>query len=221
MEFIQTVIDLFLHLDDHLLEIIQTYGSWTYAILFLVIFCETGLVVTPFLPGDSLLFAAGALAGAGAMRIEIIYPLLICASICGDSLNYTIGRKLGGKILESNSRIFRRQYVDKTQRFYDKYGAKTMVLARFVPIVRTFAPFMAGVGKMPVRKFLFYIVIGAVLWVSIFVLVGFAFGQHPLVKDHFGLIALGIIGTSIIPIAIEFIRHRFSKPATSNAKIEK
>jgi membrane-associated protein len=221
MEFIQTVLDLFLHLDDHLLEIIQTYGTWTYAILFLVIFCETGLVITPFLPGDSLLFAAGALAGASAMRIEIVYPVLICASVCGDSLNYTFGRKLGARVLKSNSKIFRPKYVEKTQRFYDKYGAKTMVLARFVPIVRTFAPFLAGVGKMPIRKFLFYIILGAILWVSVFVLVGYAFGQHPLVRDHFGLVALGIIGISVIPIAIEFIKHRFGKPANLNAKVEK
>ncbi len=220
MEFIQSVLDLFLHLDDHLLEIIQNYGSWTYLILFLVIFCETGLVVTPFLPGDSLLFAAGALSGAGALRIEIVYPLLICASICGDSLNYTIGRKLGARVLKSNSRIFRPKYVEKTQRFYDKYGAKTMVLARFVPIVRTFAPFLAGVGKMPLRKFLFFIVLGAILWVSSFALIGYLFGQHPLVKDHFGLIALGIVGISVIPIAIEFIRHRFSKSSAIKAETE-
>ncbi|MBK7141822.1 MAG: DedA family protein [bacterium] len=211
MEFLQSVIDVFLHLDQHLLEIIQTYGTWTYAILFAVIFCETGLVITPFLPGDSLLFAAGALAGAGAMRIEIIYPLLALASICGDSLNYTIGRKLGDRILKSNSKILKRKYVDKTQQFYDKYGAKTMVVARFVPIVRTFAPFMAGVGKMPVRKFALYIVIGAGLWVSSFVWIGYIFGQHPFVKEHFSLVALAIVAISVIPIAFEFVRHRFGK----------
>lgn len=214
MEFLQSVIDVFLHLDKHLLEIIQTYGTWTYAILFLVIFCETGLVITPFLPGDSLLFAAGALSGAGAMRVEIIYPLLAIASICGDSLNYTIGRKLGDRILKSNSRILKKEYVDKTQKFYDKYGAKTMVVARFVPIVRTFAPFMAGVGKMPVRKFALYIVIGAGLWVSSFVWLGYIFGQHPLVKEHFSLVALAIVFVSVIPIGIEFLRHRFGKNKT-------
>ena len=145
------------------------------------------------------------------MRIEIIYPLLALASICGDSLNYTIGRKLGDRILKSNSKILKRKYVDKTQQFYDKYGAKTMVVARFVPIVRTFAPFMAGVGKMPVRKFALYIVIGAGLWVSSFVWIGYIFGQHPFVKEHFSLVALAIVVVSVIPIGIEFVRHRFGK----------
>ncbi len=218
MDFLKSLADIFLHLDSHLAQIIQTYGTWTYAILFTVIFCETGLVVTPFLPGDSLLFAAGAFAGSGAMRLEIVYPLLICASVCGDSLNYTIGRKIGQRLIANpNSRIFKRKYVEKTQQFYDKYGAKTMVIARFVPIVRTFAPFMAGVGKMPTRKFFTYILIGATLWVSTFVLVGYGFGQHPLVKQHFSLVVTAIIVISVLPGVIEYLRHRFGKNATAPA----
>jgi membrane-associated protein len=209
VEFLKAVLDFALHLDTELAQIISQYGVWTYGILFLVIFCETGLVVTPFLPGDSLLFAAGALAAVGAIDIMVLYPVLIIASICGDSCNYTIGYNFGHKFLiKRESRIFKRQYIEKTQHYYDKYGAKTMVIARFVPIVRTFAPFMAGVGKMKPRTFALYIVIGAVTWVSIGLWSGYLFGNVPFVKEHFSLVILAIIVISIIPAVIEIIRHK-------------
>ncbi|MFZ1683278.1 MAG: DedA family protein [Candidatus Zixiibacteriota bacterium] len=211
MEFLKAVLDFALHLDTELAQIIAQYGAWTYVILFLVIFCETGLVVTPFLPGDSLLFATGALAAVGAINIWVLFPLLIAASICGDSCNYTIGFNFGHKFLvKRDSKIFKRKYIDKTQEYYDKYGAKTMVIARFVPIVRTFAPFMAGVGKMKTRTFAIYIVIGAVLWVSIGLWSGYLFGNVQFVKEHFSIVILAIIGISVIPAIVEIVRHKMA-----------
>ena len=217
MDLLATVFDYFLHLDKHLGLVIQEYGVWTYAILFLVIYCETGLVVAPFLPGDSLLFAGGAFAASGSLQLAILMPVLMCASILGDSTNYTIGYNFGHKFLANrDSKIFKRKYIEKTQQYYDKYGAKTMVIARFVPIVRTFAPFMAGVGKMKPRVFATFIVIGAVLWVTIAVLSGYFFGNLPFVRDNFGLVIIVIILISILPALIEIIRHRRQKKAVSN-----
>lgn len=212
MDFLATAFDYFLHLDRHLGVVIQEYGVWTYAILFLVIYCETGLVVAPFLPGDSLLFASGAFAATGSLELAILMLVLICASVLGDSTNYTIGYNFGHRFLANrDSRVFKRKYIEKTQQYYDKYGAKTMVIARFVPIVRTFAPFMAGVGKMKPRVFALFIVIGATLWVSVCVLSGYFFGNLPFVRDNFGLVIIVIILISVMPAIIEIIRHKRRK----------
>jgi len=212
MEFITTAADYFLHLDKHLGLVIQHYGVWTYAILFLVIYCETGLVVTPFLPGDSLLFASGAFAATGSLELAVLLLVLVCASVLGDTTNYTIGYNFGHRFLANrDSKIFKRKYIEKTQSYYDKYGAKTMVMARFVPIVRTFAPFMAGVGHMKPRVFGTFIVIGASLWVSVCVLAGYFFGGLPFVKDNFGLVIVVIILISVMPAVIEVVRHKMNK----------
>ena len=202
------VVDLFLHLDVHLSTVIQSYGIWTYAILFLIIFCETGLVVTPILPGDSLLFAAGTFAAKGDFNPSLLIPLLCIGAVLGDALNYSIGRYLGPKVLQGESKIFKKQYLDKTQRFYERYGGKTIIFARFVPIVRTFAPFMAGVGKMKYTHFAIYNVIGGVVWIVLFVLAGLFFGNIPAVKQNFTLVIMAIIVLSIMPAVIETVRAR-------------
>lgn len=215
MELITQLLDLFLHLDKHLGSVIEHYGVWTYAILFVVIFCETGLVVTPFLPGDSLLFAAGAFAATGSLELAVLYIVLVCASVLGDTTNYTIGYNFGHRFLaRRESKIFKKKYIEKTQRYYDKYGAKTMVIARFVPIVRTFAPFMAGVGKMKPRVFGVFIVIGAALWVSVCVLSGYFFGNLPFVRKNFGLVIIVIILISVTPAIVEFARHKRKRVTT-------
>ncbi len=209
MEFLQAAIDLFLHLDDHLANLISQYGVWTYAILFLVIFCETGLVVTPFLPGDSLLFAAGAFAATGSLNIFILFALLIIAAILGDAVNYAIGKRLGTKPFDNpKSKIFKREYLDKTHAFYEKYGGKTIIMARFLPIVRTFAPFLAGVGSMTYSKFAMYNVSGAFLWVLVCAGGGFLFGNLPFVKENFSLVILAIIIISVLPAVFEIIKAR-------------
>lgn len=206
MEWIQVLIDFILHIDDHLLMIVTEYGAWTYAILFLIIFAETGLVVTPILPGDSLLFAVGALAAMGALSLFGIMGLLIVAAILGDSVNYSIGSYIGTRVFREDSRIFKLDYLRKTESFYEKYGGKTIVIARFVPIVRTYAPFVAGASTMDYGKFIFYNVLGGVVWVTIFILIGYLFGNLPFVRDHFSLVALGIIALSLIPVVVEVIR---------------
>jgi membrane-associated protein len=212
VEFLQAAIDLFLHLDDHLANLISQYGVWTYAILFLVIFCETGLVVTPFLPGDSLLFAAGAFAATGSLNIFILFVLLIIAAILGDAVNYAIGKRLGTKPFDNpKSKIFKREYLDKTHAFYEKYGGKTIIMARFLPIVRTFAPFLAGVGSMTYAKFALYNVTGAILWVLVCAGGGFLFGNLPFVKENFSLVILAIIVISALPAIIEIIKSRRKK----------
>ena len=212
------LIDLFLHIDKHLDTVIQTYGIWTYAILFLIVFCETGLVVTPFLPGDSLLFAVGVFAGRGSLNLVTIGILLLVAAIVGDAVNYACGRFIGPKVFEKpNSRIFRREYLEKTQKFYEKYGSKTIVIARFVPIVRTFAPFLAGVGTMKYSVFAFYNIIGAVLWVTSLVGAGYFFGELPLVKNNFGAVIIAIIVISILPAIIEVIRAKRESMAASRS----
>ena len=208
MEALKEILGFFLHVDKHLLEVVQQYGSWTYAILFAIVFLETGLVVTPFLPGDSLLFAAGALAGAGALDVRIIIVLLIIAAITGDSLNYAIGRHVGPRVFREGSRFFRQEYLDRTHEFYERHGGKTIVLARFVPIVRTFAPFVAGIGRMNYPKFFAYNVGGGVLWVCLFGLLGYFFGGLPVVKENFSIAVLVIIFLSLTPMVVEVVKAR-------------
>jgi membrane-associated protein len=209
VEFIKDFIDLFLHLDTHLQTVIQSYGTWTYVILFLIIFCETGLVVTPILPGDSLLFAAGAFAATGSLDLVWLLILLTVAAVLGDAVNYAIGYFMGPKVFaQPNSRFLKKEYLDRTHEFYEKYGGKTIIIARFVPIVRTFAPFVAGVGSMTYAKFASYNVIGGLLWVGVCVLAGYAFGNIPVVQENFTLVILGIIFVSILPGIIEFLRQR-------------
>ena len=209
MEFGSQIIDIFLHLDHHLEQIITAYGSWTYAILFLIIFAETGLVVAPFLPGDSLLFAVGAFASRGALDPVWLCLLLSLAAILGDTTNYWIGKAIGPRAFHNpNSRILRKEYLDRTHRFFERYGGRTIIIARFVPIVRTFAPFVAGVGTMSYIRFMSFNVFGGIGWVVILVVGGYLFGNIPTVRDHFSLVALGIIILSTLPMAIEWIRHR-------------
>ena len=214
------LLDLFLHLDRHLAELTTQYGAWTYAILFAIVFCETGLVVTPFLPGDSLLFAAGAIAatttpdGSHPLNVWAMGGLLIVAAVAGDTVNYHIGYFFGPKILRGEkSWLLNKKHLDRTHAFFARHGGKTIIIARFVPIVRTFAPFVAGVGAMRYRQFLAYNVIGGVAWVVGFVAAGYLFGSVPVVKRNFTLVILGIILVSILPAVIEFVRHRRSGKA--------
>lgn len=213
MELITTLIDFILHIDKHLVNITQEYQAWTYLILFLIIFAETGLVVTPFLPGDSVLFAAGALIAKPEtnLNIFVMMGLLIAAAIIGDFVNYEIGKHFGARVFKPGSKIFKPAYLEKTQGFYQKYGLKTIIYARFVPIVRTFAPFVAGIVKMPYRQFGAYNIIGGVLWVALFLSVGYFFGQIPFVKNNFSLVVLAIICISLLPPIIEVLKGRFSK----------
>jgi len=209
MEYVTQIIDFFIHLDRYLGEIIRQYGAWTYALLTIVVFCETGLVVTPFLPGDSLLFAAGAFSAKGDLNVYLVALLLFIAAVLGDAVNYAVGKYIGPRAFEiKDSRIFKREYLERTQRFYDKYGGKTIVIARFVPIVRTFAPFLAGVGTMSYPRFALYNVSGAFLWVLLFVFGGYLFGSHPFVEENFSLVILVIIIISVMPAVIEAIRVR-------------
>jgi membrane-associated protein len=208
MEFITGLVDFILHIDDHLQEIIRTYGGLTYLILFLIVFAETGLVVTPLLPGDSLLFAAGTFAALGSLDPVLLTILLIVAAVVGDGVNYWIGHWVGPRAFSGKVRWLRQDYLKRTEAFYEKHGGKTIILARFVPIVRTFAPFVAGVGRMNYGRFLAYNVVGAVLWVVICVSAGYFFGNLPFVRDNFSLVVLGIIGVSLLPLIVEWIRHR-------------
>ncbi|KLE39271.1 DedA family protein [Serratia ureilytica] len=211
MDIIKFIIDFILHIDVHLAELVAQYGMWVYAILFLILFCETGLVVTPFLPGDSLLFVAGALAAlpTNDLNVHTMVALMAVAAIIGDAVNYTIGRLFGEKLFSKpNSKIFRRSYLDKTHQFYEKHGGKTIILARFVPIVRTFAPFVAGMGHMSYRHFAAYNVIGALVWVLLFTYAGYLFGDLPVVQENLKLLIVGIIIVSILPGVIEIWRHK-------------
>ena len=216
MEFIQSIMhlllkgaDLFLHLDVYLGSVIQSYGNWTYLILFLIIFCETGLVVFPILPGDSLLFAIGTFCALGSLDLAKTLTVLSVAAILGDTVNYAIGHYMGPKVFQyKDSRIFRKEYLQKTHEFYEKYGGKTIILARFLPIVRTFAPFVAGIVRMDYPKFLMYNVIGGCVWILLFYCAGFYFGNIPLVKEHFSEVILAIIVLSVIPAVIEFLKMR-------------
>jgi membrane-associated protein len=212
MELLSSLIDFILHIDKHLDILIQSYGSMTYAILFLIVFCETGLVVTPFLPGDSLLFAIGTFTARESLSFPVTWALLLAAAVSGDAVNYAVGKYLGQRVYQmKNSRFFRKEYLERTQRFFDKYGAKAIVLARFVPIVRTFAPFLAGVGEMSYRKFFVYNVGGALLWVTLLLGAGHLFGEMPVVRNNFSLVVFGIIGVSLLPIVIEMYRARTAK----------
>ena len=211
MEFIHFIVDFILHIDVHLAELVAQYGIWIYAILFLILFCETGLVVTPFLPGDSLLFVAGALAAlpGNDLNVHLLAALLVVAAVLGDALNYTIGRLFGEKLFSNpNSRIFRRSYLDKTHAFYERHGGKTIILARFVPIVRTFAPFVAGMGHMSYRHFALFNISGALAWVLLFSYAGYLFGDLPVVQENLKLLIVAIIVVSILPGIIEVWRHR-------------
>jgi membrane-associated protein len=213
MDLFRSIIDVFLHLDEHLSQVISQYGVWTNLILFLIVFAETGLVVTPFLPGDSLLFAAGTFAALGALDVRVLLVLLTVAAIIGDTVNYWVGAWIGPRAFSGRVRWLRKDYLDRTHAFYEKHGGKTIIIARFVPIIRTFAPFVAGVGAMTYGKFLLYNVVGAVLWVGLFVLGGFFFGNIPLVKENFTIVILAIIAISVMPIAYEALRARRGEPA--------
>lgn len=211
MEFVHFLVDFILHIDVHLAELVAQYGIWIYAILFLILFCETGLVVTPFLPGDSLLFVAGALAAlpGNDLNVHLMAALLVVAAVLGDAVNYTIGRLFGERLFSNpNSRFFRRSYLDKTHAFYDRHGGKTIILARFVPIVRTFAPFVAGMGHMSYRHFALFNVAGALAWVLLFSYAGYLFGDLPVVQENLKLLIVGIIVVSVLPGVIEVWRHR-------------
>lgn len=203
-----SLVNFILHIDTHLSQLIAQYGIVTYAIVFVIIFIETGLVLTPFLPGDSLLFAAGALASLGSLNIFLIVPLLMAAAILGDTVNYWIGHFFGEKMIANPKIPIKKEHIEKTQKFFNKYGGKTIILARFVPIVRTFAPFVAGVGKMQYGQFISFNIIGGISWVALFTLAGYFFGNIPLVKENFSLVVMGIILVSIAPMMIEFIRHK-------------
>ncbi len=209
MDLLSGFADVILHLDLHLRELAQTYGGWVYAFLFLIVFLETGVVVTPFLPGDSLLFVAGTIAAAGELNVHVLVLFLIAAAIAGDSLNYAIGRYLGPRVFRfEDSRFFKRAYVDRTHAFFERHGGKAIIIARFVPIIRTYAPFVAGIGAMDYRRFLMFNVTGAVLWVVLLTYAGFFFGNLPLVRNNLTAVILGIIVLSVMPAIIEFWRAR-------------
>jgi membrane-associated protein len=211
VEIVQLAIDFILHIDQHLIDITAAYGMWTYAVLAVIVFAETGLVVTPFLPGDSLLFAAGAICALGTMNVWVMIALLIVAAILGDAVNYTIGNRLGPKIFSSTtSKLLNREHLNRTHAFYERHGGKTIILARFMPIIRTFAPFVAGIGAMRYRQFAVYNVVGAVVWVASFSLLGYYFGNLELVRKNFTLVIGVIIVLSVLPAVWEFLRARKS-----------
>lgn len=223
MDIILPFIDFFIHLDQYLPKIIEMFGVWAYVIVFIVIFCETGLVVTPVLPGDSLLFALGALAALGALHIEALLILLCIAAIAGDSVNYAIGHYIGPKVFGyEDSRFFKKKYLIKTHEFYERHGGKTIIIARFMPFIRTFAPFVAGVGAMSYPKFILYNIVGGIAWVSVFLLGGFFFGNIPTVKNNFTVVIVVIIIISIMPGFIAYARQKFlaRKKAASEVKVD-
>lgn len=206
---ITSIIDIFLHLDVHLTQYMNEYGLFIYLILFVIIFCETGLVVMPFLPGDSLIFATGALAAAGSIKLAPIYLIFCIAAIAGDTVNYSIGHFLRDKVAgRENIRFIKREYLDRTSEYFDKHGSSTIIIARFIPIIRTFAPFVAGVGTMPYRKFISFNAVGGILWVSIALFSGYFFGNIPVVKDNFSIVILGIVFVSLLPVLFTFIKNK-------------
>jgi membrane-associated protein len=208
---ITSIIDIFLHLDKHLSLYMNEYGIYIYLILFLIIFCETGLVFMPFLPGDSLIFATGALAAAGSIKAAPIFLIFCVAAIVGDSVNYSIGHFLRDKVAgRENIRFIKREYLDRTSEYFDKHGPSTIIIARFIPIIRTFAPFVAGVGTMPYRKFISFNAIGGILWVSVALFAGYFFGNIPFVKDNFSIVILGIVFVSLLPVIITFIKNKMA-----------
>ncbi|MFN0316974.1 MAG: DedA family protein [Burkholderiales bacterium] len=209
MDLITSFFQVLVHLDQHLFDFAQQYGAWIYGLLFLIIFCETGLVVTPFLPGDSLLFVAGAVAGIGAMNVHLLVVLLILAAILGDNTNYWIGRFIGPRVFRRDDTwFFKRSYVDRANAFFEKHGGKTLIIARFLPIVRTYVPFVAGIGKMPYQRFLPFDILGGFIWITSLTYAGYAFGNIPWVKKNLTLVILGIIFVSLLPGIIETLRHR-------------
>jgi membrane-associated protein len=214
------IINFFLHIDKHLNSVIQTYGVWSYGLLFFVIFMETGFVVTPFLPGDSLLFAGGSFAALGSFNIVLLYLLLLAAAVLGDTVNYWIGHKFGPKLIESNNRFIKKEHLSKTHRYFEKYGGKTIIVARFIPIVRTFAPFVAGIGSMTYKRFLLFNIIGGALWVSLFVFGGYFFGNIPIVKNNFTFVILVIIIISVFPAFYEYYQHKKSKQQSESKPSE-
>jgi membrane-associated protein len=221
MDLIGEIVNLFLNLDVILTDVVAQYGTWTYAILFLIIFCETGLVVTPILPGDSLLFAAGALAALGGLDPFVLFVLLSVAAILGDAVNYQAGQYFGARIFKPDARILKTAYLERTHEFYERHGPKTIVIARFVPIVRTFAPFVAGMGRMTYRRFAIYNVTGGILWVGVCVAAGYLFGNIPIVRENFTLVLLAIIFISILPGIIGIINsRRGSGPTGSQASAD-
>ena len=212
MEILGQFIDVFLHIDKYLTDFVRTYGVWVYGILFLIVFAETGFVVTPFLPGDSLLFAAGAVAATGSLNPHLIFLLLAVAAFAGDTINYGIGKYLGPKVFnKQKSAFFNPKHLERAHLFYEKYGGKTIIIARFIPIIRTFAPFVAGIGKMSYPRFIVYNVTGGILWVMLFVYSGYFFSNLPIVKKNFSLLIMAIIIVSVIPAFVEFFRHRRKK----------
>src|SRR5690606_9504343 len=218
MEVLQMIIDFIIHIDEHLISIVANYGTWTYAILFLIIFAETGLVVTPFLPGDSLLFAAGAISATGVMDPLLLFILLFGAAVLGDFVNYSVGSYLGLKIFTKDAKLFKTTYLEKTQEFFKKYGGKTILVARFVPIIRTYAPFIAGAGSMNYSKFLFYNVLGGAIWTSLFITDGYFFGNFTFVKYIFSMVVFIIIGTCIVLILWEFVKKKLTSQKVDNIK---
>jgi len=213
MDMLLNFIDIFIHLDQHLSLLIQSFGGWAYLIVFLVIFCETGLVVTPILPGDSLLFGLGAIAAMGALKVEWLFVMLSIAAIAGDTVNYMIGHYVGPRVFARESgRFFKKEYLERTHRFYEKYGGKTIVIARFVPIIRTFAPFIAGIGSMTYSRFIVYNIVGGISWIALFIFGGYYFGNLSIVKRNFTLVIFAIIFISILPGVIEYVRQRRQIP---------
>jgi membrane-associated protein len=212
MDFVHWAIDVFMHLDQHLDAVMQQYGLWTYLILFVIIFCETGLVLTPFLPGDSLLFAAGALAGAGSLNAGLLFGLLAAAAIIGDNSNYAIGRLFGTRILHGrNARLVKKEHIERTHAFFERYGTKTIIIARFVPIIRTFTPFVAGLGRMTYGRFLPFDIAGGMIWVGVCVFAGYFFGGREFVKKNFSLVILAIIAISLLPAVIGFVSAKMKR----------
>ena len=213
MDMLLNFIDIFIHLDQHLSLLIQNFGGWAYLIVFLVIFCETGLVVTPILPGDSLLFGLGAVAAMGALKVEWLFVMLSIAAIAGDTVNYMIGHYVGPRVFARESgRFFKKEYLERTHRFYEKYGGKTIIIARFVPIIRTFAPFVAGIGSMTYSRFIAYNIVGGISWIALFIFGGYYFGNLSIVKRNFTLVIFAIIFISILPGVIEYVRQRRQIP---------
>jgi membrane-associated protein len=213
MDMLLNFIDIFIHLDQHLSLLIQSFGGWAYLIVFLVIFCETGLVVTPILPGDSLLFGLGAIAAVGALKVEWLFVMLSIAAIAGDTVNYMIGHYVGPRVFARESgRFFKKEYLERTHRFYEKYGGKTIIIARFVPIIRTFAPFVAGIGSMTYSRFIVYNIVGGISWIALFIFGGYYFGNLSIVKRNFTLVIFAIILISILPGVIEYVRQRRQTP---------
>jgi membrane-associated protein len=208
MEFILKLIQIFIHLDEYLGEVIRNYGTWTYLLLFLIIFMETGFVVTPFLPGDSLIFAAGTFAGMGDLNIWVLWILLCLAAVAGDTVNYWIGHYIGPKAFSGQVRFLRKDYLDRTHAFFERHGGKTIIIARFIPIIRTFAPFVAGIGAMTYGHFIAYNVVGGISWVSLFLLGGYFFGGLKFVQDNFSFVVIAIILISVMPAVIEFFKER-------------